>query len=87
MNAGFENYRDYKFKELGRCDYTKEDCFQFHEAVKQYVLPLVNEIYERKRQKLGLDTLKPWDTEAEPAGTQPLKPFTTGEDLYEKTVK
>lgn len=87
INAGFENYRDYKFKELGRFDYTKEDCFQFHEAVKQYVLPLVNEIYERKRQKLGLDTLKPWDTEAEPAGTQPLKPFTTGEDLYEKTVR
>lgn len=87
VNAGFENYRDYKFKELGRFDYTKEDCFQFHEAVKQYVLPLVNEIYERKRQKLGLDTLRPWDTEAEPAGTQPLKPFTTGEDLYEKTVK
>lgn len=87
VNAGFENYRDYKFKELGRFDYTKEDCFQFHEAVKQYVLPLVNEIYERKRQKLGLDTLRPWDTEAEPAGTQPLKPFTTGEDLYEKTVR
>jgi len=87
VNAGFDNYRDYKFKELGRFDYTKEDCFQFHEAVKQYVLPLVNEIYERKRQKLGLDTLKPWDTEAEPAGTQPLKPFTTGEDLYKKTVK
>jgi oligoendopeptidase F len=87
VNAGFENYRDYKFKELGRFDYTKDDCFQFHEAVKQYVLPLVNEIYDRKRHKLGLDTLKPWDTEAEPAGTQPLKPFTTGEDLYEKTVK
>ena len=87
VNAGFENYRDYKFKELGRFDYTKEDCFQFHDAVKKYVLPLVNEIYERKRQKLGLDTLRPWDTEAEPAGTQPLKPFTTGEDLYEKTVK
>src|SRR5687767_11065334 len=29
-NAGFDNYRDYKFKELGRFDYTKEDCFQFH---------------------------------------------------------
>ncbi len=87
INAGFENYRDYKFKELGRFDYTKEDCFQFHDAVKQYVLPLVNEIYDRKKQKLALDTLKPWDTEAEPAGIAPLKPFTTGEELYEKTVK
>ncbi|MDP3394850.1 M3 family oligoendopeptidase [Sediminibacterium sp.] len=87
INAGFENYRDYKFKELGRFDYTKEDCFQFHDAVKQYVLPLVNEIYNRKKEKLQLDSLKPWDTEAEPAGTAPLKPFTTGEELYEKTVK
>ena len=87
INAGFENYRDYKFKELGRFDYTKEDCFQFHDAVKQHLLPLVNEIYNRKKEKLQLELLKPWDTEAEPAGTAPLKPFTTGEELYEKTVK
>ncbi len=44
VNAGFQNYRDYKFKDLGRFDYTKEDCYQFHEAVKQHVLPLVNSI-------------------------------------------
>ncbi|TAH14447.1 MAG: M3 family oligoendopeptidase [Sphingobacteriia bacterium] len=87
VNTGFENYRDYKFKELGRFDYTKEDCFQFHEAVKQHVVPLVNNIYDHKRVQLGLDILKPWDTEAEPAGTIPLKPFTDGKDLYEKSVK
>lgn len=87
LNAGFDNYRDYKFRELGRFDYTKEDCFQFHEAVKQHVLPLVNEIYERKKAKLGLDALRPWDTEAEPAGVLPLKPFSDGKDLYEKSVQ
>ena len=85
-NAGFENFRDYKFKELGRFDYTKEDCFQFHEAVKQHVLPLVNMIYESKKKKLGLDTLRPWDLEAEPAGIEPLHPFTNGEDLLNKTI-
>src|SRR5206468_4271130 len=41
-NAGFGNYRDYKFADLGRFDYTKEDCFQFHDAVKGSVLPLVD---------------------------------------------
>ena len=87
VNAGFQNYRDYKFVELGRFDYTKEDCFQFHEAVKLHVLPIIDKIYARKKQKLGLDTLKPWDTEAEPAGTLPLRPFTNGQDLYEKTVR
>ena len=86
LNAGFENYRDYKFAELGRFDYTKEDCFQFHDAVKLHVMPLIEKIYTRKKEKLGVDALKPWDLEAEPAGTKPLRPFTDGKDLYEKSV-
>ena len=86
VNAGFENFRDYRFTELGRFDYTKEDCFQFHEAVKLHVMPLVNQIYEAKKKKLGLDTLRPWDVEAEPAGILPLRPFTNGEELTEKTI-
>jgi len=86
LNAGFENYRDYKFAELGRFDYTKEDCFKFHDAIKIHVLPIIDKIYERKKNKLGLATLKPWDTEAEPAGTKPLRPFTDGQDLYNKSV-
>ena len=87
LNAGFENYRDYKFAEMGRFDYTKEDCFRFHEAVKLHVLPLVQKINERKKQKLGLETLRPWDTEAEPEGVEPLHPFKTGEELTEKTIQ
>jgi oligoendopeptidase F len=86
-NAGFDNYRDYRFVELGRFDYAKEDCYQFHEAVKEHVLPLVDKIYEKKQEKLGLDTLRPWDTEAEPEGVKPLNPFATGGELLEKTLK
>lgn len=87
LNAGFANYRDFRFKELGRFDYTREDCFQFHEAVKQNVIPLVNEIYKKKKQKLGIDPLRPWDTEAEPAGIAPLNPFKTGDELLQKTLR
>lgn len=86
VNAGFANYRDYKFVELGRFDYTKEDCFQFHAAVKLHVMPLIDKIYARKKQQLGVDSLKPWDTEAAPAGTLPLRPFTDGDDLFNKSV-
>lgn len=86
QNAGFENYRDYKFRELGRFDYTKEDCFRFHEAVKQHVLPLADVIYRDKKNKLGVDTLRPWDLEAEPQGIEPLHPFTNGDDLLNKTI-
>jgi oligoendopeptidase F len=86
-NADYPNFRDYKFAELGRFDYTKEDCYQFHEAVKLHILPLIDKIYAKKKQKLGLDSLRPWDTEAEPEGIEPLKPFTDGKDLYEKSVQ
>ncbi len=85
-NAGFENYRDYKFAEMGRFDYTPADCQNFHEAVRTHVLPLVNEIYTRHGRKLGIDPLRPWDTEAEPEGTQPLRPFSDGKDLLHKTI-
>jgi oligoendopeptidase F len=86
-NAGFANYRDYKFVDMGRFDYTKEDCFRFHEAVKTGVLPLVDFIYDRKRQRLGLDALRPWDVDAEPEGVQPLRPFQSGEELTQKTIE
>jgi oligoendopeptidase F len=85
-NAGFANFRDYKFVEMGRFDYTQEDCYRFHDSVKQHILPLVEIIHQYKQKKLGLDTLRPWDMDAEPAGQQPLHPFTTGEELLEKTV-
>ncbi|MEK7226867.1 MAG: M3 family oligoendopeptidase [Bacteroidota bacterium] len=86
VNTGFDTYTDFRFIELGRFDYTKEDCYQFHEAVKQHVMPLVNQLYEAKRKKLGLDSLCPWDIEAEPAGTQPLRPFQTADELTNKTI-
>jgi oligoendopeptidase F len=87
LNAGFANYRDYRFKELGRFDYTKEDCYKFHEAVKHHVLPLVNIIYQKKKEKLGLDVLRPWDIDAEPAGIKPLHPFKNGDELVERSIE
>ena len=87
INAGFANYRDFRFKELGRFDYTKEDCFAFHEAVKQHVIPLVNIIYKNKKEKLGLAVLRPWDLDAEPQGTVPLRPFKTSEELINKSIE
>jgi oligoendopeptidase F len=86
LNAGFQNYRDYKFVELGRFDYTKEDCFKFHDAIKTYVLPLVDIINDNQRQKLKLEKLRPWDGEAEPKGTEPLHPFQTGSELLNRSI-
>jgi oligoendopeptidase F len=86
-NAGTESYTAYRFQELGRFDYGEADCMQFQEAVKQHVVPLVREIHERKRKELGVDSLRPWDLEAEPAGQKPLHPFKNGAELLDKTIQ
>lgn len=84
--AGFTDYRAYRFMELGRFDYDHATCEQFHEAVRDHVMPLVNQLYEQKRKKLGVDKLRPWDLEAEPIGTKPLRPFANPSELIEKTI-
>lgn len=86
QNAGFDNYVGYKFKELGRFDYSENDCIQFHAAVKTAIMPLVDKIYQQKKKNLGLDELRPWDLEALPAGVKPLKPFTSGDELLTKSI-
>lgn len=86
INAGMDNYRSYRFLELGRFDYDKYMCEQFHQAVKEEVMPLVNAIYLKKKNALGVATLRPWDVEAEPVGTKPLRPFTNGDELTEKSI-
>lgn len=86
-NAGYENYRDYKFRELGRFDYTVEDCYAFHAAVKEHILPLQVMLTNYRKSRLGLDVMKPWDADAEPLGTQPLQPFHSGKELSDKAVE
>ena len=86
-NAGFDNYRDYMFQSMGRFDYSKEDCFDFHEAVAQKVVPLVKEIQQKKLQKLGKSHFKPWDLDVDPDGKAPLKPFNSGNEMLEKTIE
>jgi oligoendopeptidase F len=85
-NAGYENYRDYMFDSLGRFDYTKEDCFEFHQSVKDEIVPLVREIAKKKAQKMGKEHLKPWDSQVDPEGREPLKPFKDGQEMLDKTI-
>lgn len=87
VNAGFDNYRDYKFRELGRFDYTPDDCFAFHSAVREYIMPLQAMLIKHRQKRLGVDKMRPWDADAEPVGTQPLHPFQTGSELTDKAVE
>jgi oligoendopeptidase F len=87
LNAGFANYRDYAFASLGRFDYTPADCFEFHSAVAKTVVPMINRQAEKRKNRLGLSALKPWDKAVDVLGREPLKPFETGEELLTKTIE
>ncbi len=87
VNAGFANFRDYMFVAMGRFDYTVNDCEMFHQSVKNKVVPMVRELLLHRKEKLGLDKLRPWDTEVDLDGHQPLKPFADGKDLLNKTIQ
>lgn len=86
VNAGYENYLQYRFDELGRFDYTIEDCNNFHKAVQQVTLPLINEFAAQKQALMGLDVMKPWDTDVDASGSEPLKPVNNTDDLVAKTI-
>jgi oligoendopeptidase F len=87
LNAGFANYRDYAFASLGRFDYSPADCFEFHEAVANTVVPIINQQAKKRKQALKLDALKPWDKSVDVLGRKPLKPFETGQELLDKTME
>lgn len=85
--AGFENYRDYKFRELGRFDYTPKDCTDFQDAIREEILPLLTDVHERKKQGLHLENLRPWDLAVDEKHDHPLRPFRSVNDLVAKAVK
>ena len=85
-NSDFDNFRDYKFQSMGRFDYTKEDCFNFHESIEKEIVPLIVDIHHERKENLTVDTLKPWDMQVDPNGNVPLKPFEGGDDLLDKCI-
>lgn len=86
LNTGFANYRDYKHEELGRFDYSVQDCYNFQDAIQQHIVPLVKQNEQARKDALKLDVYRPWDKEVDAEGKEPLKPFSTGADLAEKTI-
>ena len=86
-NAGFENYRDYAFRQKCRFDYTPENCLQFHDAVEKEIVPAVREIQNERQRRLKLEKLRPWDLAVDPQNRAPLKPFAEVGEMVSRTQK
>lgn len=86
-NADLPNYRAYRWQELLRFDYSPEDCFRFHNVIEEVVVPAAQDIYEKRRQRLEINKLRPWDITVDAYGMPALKPFRSTSELIEKSEK
>ena len=87
LNAGFQNFRDFKFQALGRFDYSVEDCYNFHDSIEAEILPLVDQFNEFRKSALQLGQLRPWDLNVDTSGESPLRPFRSIEELTQNTTR
>jgi oligoendopeptidase F len=85
-NADFDNFRDYMHQAKGRFSYTPADLYKFHAAVEKEVIPFLKEQTELRREKLQLESVRPWDTSVDLDGKM-LKPFNTIEQFVTNAIK
>jgi len=83
-NAGYDNYRSWRWEYLKRFDYTPEDCLNFHEGIENVIMPFVNKLIKERKRQLGVDVLKPWDLSVDPLNRAPLTPFVNASELEDK---
>ncbi|PFK39141.1 oligoendopeptidase F [Bacillus cereus] len=84
-NVNLANYRDYMFKKYERFDYTAEQCNQFAESIRKYVVPLQEKMHKALQKKLQVDSLRPWDIHAASADHKLLQPVKNETELIEKS--
>ena len=82
--AGMPDYRAYMWKQKFRFDYSPEDCKSFHAAIEHVFVPAAKRVYEKRRARLGIDTLRPWDIHVDPLGASPIKPYESMEEFKTK---
>ena len=74
-NADCDNYRTFIWKAMERFDYTPADCLTFADAIEAAVVPRVDDLNQKRKAELGVDTVRPWDISVDPKSRPALRPF------------
>ena len=87
-NTGFKNFRDYAHENMQRFDYTVDQVLEFHDAIEKHVIPLKNKFTLAHAKELNLESdYRPWDGNAPKPSELELKPFSSAQELLDKTKK
>lgn len=77
---GYQNFVEVGYARMRRSDYTPEMVANFRRQVRELIVPLASELYERQRRRLGLDKLKIYDEEYKYPSGNP-KPIGSPEEI------
>uniref|UniRef100_A0A1S2MFT6 Oligoendopeptidase F n=1 Tax=Anaerobacillus isosaccharinicus TaxID=1532552 RepID=A0A1S2MFT6_9BACI len=61
QKLGFSNFVELGYARMNRIDYNGEMVANFRKQVKDFIVPVANELKERQRARIGVDELKYYD--------------------------
>ncbi|HYW51435.1 MAG TPA: M3 family metallopeptidase, partial [Gemmatimonadaceae bacterium] len=85
--AGFADFQAFAFASKHRYDYTADDVARFHDAVAEVVTPAAARVHAYRRERLGVETLRPWDLAVDPDGLAPLRPFRDAAEFVSTSAR
>lgn len=83
--AGFSSFTEYAYRQRERFDYGVAEVERFRDAIEAVVVPLARRLQERRREALGVASLRPWDLAVDPQGRPPLRPFGEAQEFARGT--
>ena len=85
-NAGYASYRDYRWRQMLRFDYTPGNSKAFHSLIERVLLPTSKRIWERRRKLLGVEQLRPWDMFVDGRASEPPRHISDVETLLRQSA-
>ncbi len=80
QRLGYRNFVEVGYARMRRSDYTPEMVANFRKQVREIIVPIASELYERQRRRLGLEKIKYYDEEYKfPTGNP--RPIGTPEEI------
>ncbi len=86
LNAGYNNFTNYKYDELHRFDYNQSHVETLHASVSKHIKPIIQSFQQERKNILTTDSLRPWDMDVDLTDKELATPFATDKELLKKTV-
>lgn len=85
QKLGLRNFVEVGYARMRRSDYNPEMVANFRKQVRETIVPLASELYERQRKRLGIDTLQYFDEEYKYPSGNP-KPIGTPDEIVQNAA-